>query len=255
MALLLPVREGVLRLEPGEQQSLDSLLRVLRAEAGPISTWMHVAQHLLAAGRDSDYEAVMSEVVDRQAAGGDTFSQVLAFCSLAEFTAQRAAADRDRRSRALLLSRSTELCHKAQRLSTGAQEQLPELVLANVALIKVGAAWVPTGRDNVACRRKPRASFCSSHENALSSAAASCRALSYRCDGWPPAGRHRGCQEGVGERGAHALQRPTQHRGPAGARQPAVQPAQLCRGAAPVSERARSSGHGGYLQLPTSRNK
>lgn len=160
MALLLPVREGVLRLEPGEQQSLDSLLRVLRAEGGPISTWMHVAQHLLAAGRDSDYEAVMSEVVDRQAAGGDTFSQVLAFCSLAEFTAQRAAADRDRRSRALLLSRSTELCHKAQRLSTGAQEQLPELVLANVALIKVGAAWVRTGRDNAGCRRKPRAFLC-----------------------------------------------------------------------------------------------
>lgn len=140
MALLLPVREGVLRLEPGEQQSLDSLLQVLRSEAAPVSTWMYTGQHLLAAGRDSDYETLMSEAVDRQALGSDNFSHVLALCSLAEFTAQRAAAERDRRSRALLLSRCTELCLRAQRLSGGSQEQLPELVLANAALIKVGAA-------------------------------------------------------------------------------------------------------------------
>lgn len=158
MALLLPVREGVVRLEPGEQQSLDSLLRVLRAEAAPISTWTHAAQHLLAAGRDGDYEAVMSEAVDRQAPGGDTFSHVLALCSLAEFTAQRAVADRDRRSRALLLSRSSELCLRAQRLSGGAQEQLPELVLAHVALIKGDTVAARKGFENAArmrCNGRP----------------------------------------------------------------------------------------------------
>lgn len=162
MALLLPVREGVVRLEPGEQQSLDSLLRVLRAEAAPISTWTHAAQHLLAAGRDGDYEAVMSEAVDRQAPGGDTFSHVLALCSLAEFTAQRAVADRDRRSRALLLSRSSELCLRAQRLSGGAQEQLPELVLAHVALIKVGASDAAEGQGQVAagCAWQGRSCVC-----------------------------------------------------------------------------------------------
>ena len=150
MALLVPVREGVLRLEPGEQQSLNSVLRVLRSEAAPISAWTGVAQQLLAAGREADFEALLTEAVERSPDGGsDRFGHVLALCSLAEFTAQQAAATRDRRRRAELLSRSTELCNRARRVSGQVQEQVTDLVFGNVMLIRVSKQAAGGGRPGV----------------------------------------------------------------------------------------------------------
>ncbi|PSC73221.1 RNA polymerase-associated CTR9-like protein [Micractinium conductrix] len=159
MALLVPVREGVLRLEPGEQQSLNSVLRVLRSEAAPISAWTGVAQQLLAAGREADFEALLTEAVERSPDGGsDRFGHVLALCSLAEFTAQQAAATRDRRRRAELLSRSTELCNRARRVSGQVQEQVTDLVFGNVMLIRGdtnGARKMFEAASRLRCNGRP----------------------------------------------------------------------------------------------------
>lgn len=149
MSLLLPLNGVALAVDPS-QQPLDDLLRVLRAEKAPIGAWLAAAHGLLACGREADYEALLSEAVERetQPGGPEVFANVQALCSLAEFTLQQAAAERDRRQRTVLLSRSTELCHRAQRLSlvTGAEEQLPELVLGHAALVRVrhgrlGGCW------------------------------------------------------------------------------------------------------------------
>ena len=146
MALVLPLYGVTLRLDLGST-SLDDVLRVLRADGGaPTAAWLAAAHHLLAAGRERDFEAVLSEGVEREPAGAaDVFPLVQALCSLAEFTAQQAGGERERRRRQELLIRATDLCHKAQRLSL--EEQLPELVLGHVALVRVrqwgglGAGW------------------------------------------------------------------------------------------------------------------
>ena len=136
--LVLPLdgaQGAVLTLDAADA-NLDALLRVLRAESAPISSWLHAAHYLLAAGREGDFTAVLEEAVERPVV--DIFAHIQALCTLAEFTAQQAAVERERRQRVVLLSRSTDLCHRAQRLSY--EEQLPELVLGQVALIKVGSS-------------------------------------------------------------------------------------------------------------------
>ena len=137
MALVLPLRDGAVRFEP-HQTTLDSILRVLRNENAPIASWLHAAQHLLATGATADYAALLEEAIARPQE--HVFSHVQALCSLAELTAQQASAERDRRQRQILLSKSTELCLQAQRLSF--DEQLPELVLGSLAVIKVRRVWL-----------------------------------------------------------------------------------------------------------------
>lgn len=138
--LLLPLNGGgsVLSLDGG-QATLDGLLRVLRGDSAPMSAWMRAAEHLLASGREGDFEALLQEAVEReqQRSQGppDVFNQIQALCSLAELKVQQAAAERDRGQRVILLSNSTKLCHRAQYLNM--EEQLPELVLGAVALAKV----------------------------------------------------------------------------------------------------------------------
>ena len=139
MALVLPLNGVSLRLDPGIV-SLDDLLRALRADGGaPAAAWLAAAHHLLACGRERDFESVLSEAAEREPAPGAppaaVFPHVQALCSLAEFSAQQAAGERERRRRQELLMRATDLCHRAQRLSL--EEQLPELVLGHVALVKV----------------------------------------------------------------------------------------------------------------------
>lgn len=139
MALVLALNGVSLRLDPGSV-SLDDLLRALRADGGaPAAAWLAAAHHLLACGRERDFEAVLSEAAEREPAPGSppavVFPHVQALCSLAEFSAQQAAGERERRRRQELLMRATDLCHRAQRLSL--EEQLPELVLGHVALVKV----------------------------------------------------------------------------------------------------------------------
>ncbi|EFN52318.1 hypothetical protein CHLNCDRAFT_139104 [Chlorella variabilis] len=99
---------------------------------------MRAAEHLLASGREGDFEALLQEAVEReqQRSQGppDVFNQIQALCSLAELKVQQAAAERDRGQRVILLSNSTKLCHRAQYLNM--EEQLPELVLGAVALAK-----------------------------------------------------------------------------------------------------------------------
>ncbi|KAL4854380.1 RNA polymerase-associated protein CTR9 [Chlorella vulgaris] len=131
--LFLPINGAVVAVQPAGQ-TVDGLLRILRTGA-PITAWLHASQHLLATGREG-FEALLSEGIEREQQGqrSDVFGHIQALCSLAEFHVQQAAAERDRRQRILLLSSATELCHKAQRLNI--KEQLPELVLGAVALVK-----------------------------------------------------------------------------------------------------------------------
>jgi hypothetical protein len=142
MSLLVPLKGGgqAVAVEPADL-ALDGLLRILRTEEAPVSTWLSAGHHLLAAGREKEFEALLTEAVEREQQQGqtpqDVFTAIQALCSLAEFTAQQAVGERDRRQRFVQLSRSTELCHRAQRLSF--EEQLPELVLGYVALVKVRA--------------------------------------------------------------------------------------------------------------------
>ncbi|PRW61484.1 RNA polymerase-associated CTR9-like protein [Chlorella sorokiniana] len=147
MALVLPLNGVSLRLDPGSV-SLDDLLRALRADGGaPAAAWLAAAHHLLACGRERDFEAVLSEAAEREPAPGArppaVFPHVQALCSLAEFSAQQAAGERERRRRQELLMRATDLCHRAQRLSL--EEQLPELVLGHVALVKGDTAGARKG--------------------------------------------------------------------------------------------------------------
>lgn len=140
-ALLLPLNGAVVSV-PGEA-SLDDLLRLLCDGGGaPTRAWLAAAHHLLAAGRERDCEALLGEAVERgdPQQPQDVFPHVQALCSLAEFTAQQAAGEKDRRQRAEALMRAADLCYRAQRLSF--EEQLPCLVLAHVALVKVRwACW------------------------------------------------------------------------------------------------------------------
>lgn len=139
-ALLLPLNGVMLSVPP--TQPLDDLLRVLGADGGaPMRAWLAAAHHLLAAGREADFEALLGKAVDRESRNDDVFTRIQAMCTLAEYTAQRAAAERDRRQRQMLLLRCTDLCHRAQRLDL--EEQLPELVLGNIALVKVWAGPAP----------------------------------------------------------------------------------------------------------------
>jgi hypothetical protein len=139
--LFLPINGAVVAVQPAGQ-TFDGLLRILRTGA-PITAWLHASQHLLATGREG-FEALLSEGIEREQQGqrSDVFGHIQALCSLAEFHVQQAAAERDRRQRILLLSSATELCHKAQRLNI--KEQLPELVLGAVALVKVSACLLST---------------------------------------------------------------------------------------------------------------
>ena len=156
MALVLPLNGVSLRLDPGSV-SLDDLLRALRADGGaPAAAWLAAAHHLLACGRERDFEAVLSEAAEREPTPGTppaaVFPHVQALCSLAEFSAQQAAGERERRRRQELLMRATDLCHRAQRLSL--EEQLPELVLGHVALVKV-RCWQDVCRLLSAAWRQP----------------------------------------------------------------------------------------------------
>lgn len=161
---LLPLNGGAeaVRVDLGPAFSLDRLLQVLRAAGAPVAVWLSAAHHLLAAGREAECEAVLSEAVERgePQAPQDVFPHVQALCSLAEFTAQKAVAASGaggRRERQELLIRSSDLCHKAARLNL--DEQLPELVLAHVALVKVRPAadaagsrrWLVSAPTSLCC--------------------------------------------------------------------------------------------------------
>lgn len=140
MAVYLPLNGTAVAVDPATT-SLDDLLRCLRS-AESLQAWLAAAEGLLSVpGREADFEALLSEAVEREPRREDVFTHVQALCSLAEFTLQQAAAERDRRQRALLYARVTELCHRAQRLSLGPgleeEQLLPELVMAQAALAKV----------------------------------------------------------------------------------------------------------------------